>query len=210
MRLLSTRLGSLDFWLRELHIYLGLFISPFVLVFAISAILFNHTWKPWNAGSEAVGQKGRMLVEIPKNVEGLALARQIMRQVDVSGEVEFFSHHPSQKQMIIPVMKPGQRIEIRVDVESRMAEITQHDNSIWDKLLYLHKSPGPHLAGFRGNWFYTRLWGWLADATVYLILFLSVSGIYLWRLLRAERKIGWGLLGAGGFTFFLLVLVTAG
>ncbi len=36
----------------------------------------------------------------------------------------------------------------------------------------------------------TRLWSWLADATVYLILFLSATGIYLWSVIRAERKAG--------------------
>ena len=39
---------SVGLWTRELHVHLGLFISPFILVFAISAILFNHAYKPWS------------------------------------------------------------------------------------------------------------------------------------------------------------------
>ena len=42
----------------------------------------------------------------------------------------------------------------------------------------------------------------MADATVYLILFISVSGIYLWYVLRAERSAGFILLFAGALTFF--------
>jgi len=52
------------------------------------------------------------------------------------------------------------------------------------------------------NWTYMRAWRWLADATVYLILFISVSGVYLWYVLRAERRIGVILLVAGGLLFF--------
>jgi hypothetical protein len=42
----------------------------------------------------------------------------------------------------------------------------------------------------------------MADATVYLILFISFSGIYLWYVLRAERTVGLILLCAGALAFF--------
>jgi hypothetical protein len=42
----------------------------------------------------------------------------------------------------------------------------------------------------------------MADATVYLVLFISFSGIYLWYVLRAERAVGLLLLGAGALSFF--------
>ena len=54
------------------------------------------------------------------------------------------------------------------------------------------------------NWFYMKVWRWMADATVYLILFISVSGIYLWYVLRAERKVGFILLFAGTLSFFVM------
>ena len=52
------------------------------------------------------------------------------------------------------------------------------------------------------NWVYMKAWRWLSDATAYLILFLSVSGIYLWYVLKAERRVGFLLLGAGALSFF--------
>jgi hypothetical protein len=69
-------------------------------------------------------------------------------------------------------------------------------------LVTLHKTPGPHTAEIRMNWFYMKVWRWMADATVYLILFISVSGIYLWYVLRAERVVGYILLFAGALIFF--------
>ena len=194
---------SLYLWIRELHLYLGLFISPFIVVFAVSTILFNHAWKPWNAGSDAKVQKMSVPVKIPEDVEGLEQAKQIMRQVNVSGEISYL---PKPKDhLVIPVMKPGQKITIDVNLETRPAEIERRYTAIWDALFYLHKSPGAHNANIRGNWFYTRLWSWLADTVVYLLLFISASGIYLWTVIKAERVIGLILLGAGGLSFLLIV-----
>ncbi len=191
--------------LNALHLYLGLFISPFVLLFAISTILFNHAYKPGGESSKAT-VRHRTSIEIPEALEGLQLAKYIMRQVDVSGEIELLRHQPQQKRLIIPVMRPGQRITITVELESKTAEIELHRTGFWDAILYLHKSPGPHLAGFRGNWFFTRIWKCLADATAYLLLFLSGSGIYLWAVLKMRRKTGLILIGAGGLSFFAILL----
>ena len=193
-------------WISKLHVYFGLFIGPFVVLFAVSAIMFNHTW---GTQSEGEVQERQISIQIPENMEGLEIARHIMRQVNVSGEIEFFRHNPQQKQFTIPVIKPGERITIDVDLVSKTAEIEQRRTGFWNALLYLHKSPGPHLAGFRGNWFFTKFWMWLADATVYLFLALSISGIYMWILLKSERKTGLILLGAGCLTFFLIVLIMA-
>jgi hypothetical protein len=186
-----------------LHLYGGLFISPFVLVFAISAILLNHTWKPGGELPESSVRRQEN-IEIRTDLESLPLARQIMEQVGISGEIEFFRHEPRQKRLVIPVMRPGQRTRITVDVESRTAQIEQRHTGFWDALLYLHKSPGPHLAGFRGNWFATRIWAWLADATACLLLLISASGVYLWALLKTERRTGLIVLGAGAMSFFAL------
>jgi hypothetical protein len=60
--------------------------------------------------------------------------------------------------------------------------------------------PGPHNVALRGNSPYMRLWRYLADATSYGVLFLSLSGLYLWAVLRAERRLGLALLAAGALT----------
>ena len=44
----KTRIFSVGFyqWTRQLHLYLGLFICPFILLFAVSTIFLNHRWGP--------------------------------------------------------------------------------------------------------------------------------------------------------------------
>jgi hypothetical protein len=89
------------------------------------------------------------------------------------------------------------------------ATITTRPQSIGDALVYLHKMPGPHNADVRGNSGLIRAWFVLADTTAYVLLFITLSGIYLWAALRAERRIGLLLLIAGAATFAGLVYAIA-
>jgi len=202
MRNLLISISRLCRWISELHLYLGFFISPFILVYAVSTIMFDHKW---GTGLEPKTSKEKVSIEIPKDIDGLELAKYIMREVNVSGEIEFLAKNLKQKQFVIPVMKPGQRTIINVNLEDNSAEIERLHTGFFNALLYLHKSPGPHLAGFRGNWFYTRLWKWLSDSTVYLLIFVSISGIYMWYMLKSERKIGFIVLGLGCIVFILVM-----
>ncbi len=77
--------------------------------------------------------------------------------------------------------------------------------NLWESLSYLHKIPGPHNVAIRGNWVGTVLWRIFADATIYLLLFISVSGLYLWWAIKAERRIGFALLAGGAVTFAGLI-----
>ena len=72
-------------WIRDLHLYFGLFISPFILVFAVSTLSLSHRWKPWGNGDRPEGQKIEMSVDIPTDVDGVAQAKEILKQVGVTG-----------------------------------------------------------------------------------------------------------------------------
>ncbi len=201
-------------WTRDLHLYLGLFLSPFVLLFAISTLFLNHTWNPRNGDSETVLTTSAHIA-IPdgltraRGMEQAKLAGQILKQLGLSGEIEHIMQSPGKNDLTIAVVKPGQRLAINVNLENQQVTIEQRNTGIWDSLIYLHKSPGPHLQAVRGNWFYTRLWRWMADTVVCLLLFLSVSGVYLWAVIKAERRIGLVLLGAGAVSFLGIVWALA-
>jgi hypothetical protein len=195
---------SFYIWTRDLHLYVGLALSPLVLLFAISVILLDHPSIPM--GGAGGVRKTKAIVQIPENLEHLeGMARvqgfqQIIRQVGVTGEIGYINYNPSRHRMVAPVFKPGSEVTLDVDLSTHIASLEERNTGILAAFIYLHKSPGPHNADIRGNWLYTRVWRWLADATVYLLLFISASGIYLWWVMRAERRIGLLLLGAGALS----------
>jgi len=192
--------------IRDLHLYLGLFISPFVLAFAVSVFVLLHWWLPQqDAGSPSASTVEG--VSLPDDLESLSglmrieSLKPVLRGFGVEGEVGGIRHNRRQRRLVIPVNVPGQETIVTLDLAKREAAITRRATGLADGLVLLHMSPGQHMTDIRGNWFYMRIWSWLADATVYFTLFLTVSGLYLWYVLRAERKIGVLLLAAGAITF---------
>jgi hypothetical protein len=196
---------------RDLHLYLGLLVSPFVIAFAVSVLFLNHAKIDPAAGSSTMVRD----VPIPAGIEGMRgreavdQARKILDGLGVTGEIGFVRQIPSDRRIVIPVSKPGLETVVDVDLTSRSATVSRRPTSALESVSYLHKMPGPHNADLRGNWLWTRVWQWLADGTVYLLLFISATGLYLWFVLEAERRIGLILLGAGAATFFAFIYALA-
>ena len=195
-------------WLRDLHLYFGLFISPFILLFAVSVFYLNHG--KLIAGDQPPAETYRDL-SLPdgfdrlKGREAVDRAAAILPQVRVSGEIGYLRYVAGDRHLIFPVSKAGAEATIDVDLDARTATVRRRAMNLWESLSYLHKMPGPHNVAIRGNWIGIGIWRQFADATIYLVLFISLSGVYLWWAIKAERRIGAALLAAGAFTFVGLV-----
>ena len=193
-------------WTRNLHLYAGLFVSPFVLVYAVSAIQLNHSLMPWGGGTAPTAALRVVRVVVTNADNGLAVADQVRRQIGIAGEIGYVSRKAGGTRVSFPLESPGRTTHVKVDLASGVATIEQKRTGVWDAMIYLHKMPGPHNANIRGNWLFTRLWGWLADGSVYLLLFLTASGVYLWTILKADRRTGLRVLGAGVLSFLVIVV----
>ena len=197
---------------RDLHLYAGLFISPFLLIFAVSVFCLAHGWLPAPEHPQPRTFSGLRVpsgIEQAKGKEQLALLRPLLDQMDVHGEINFVRNVASENRLVMPVIVPGRETEVSLHLPTGTAVITERANSFLNSVVYLHKMPGPHNVAIRGNWVYTRVWRWFADATAYATLFITASGIYLWIALRAERRVGVALLTAGMLTFVGMVLTLA-
>jgi hypothetical protein len=202
--------GSFVRWMRELHLYGGLFIGPFVLVFAASVFFLVHAWLP-QAVARPAGQRVAADLPLPANLgelsgrERIDALRPALERAGVHGEVGWIEHFVKENRLVVPVAVPGRLTTVSIDLAKREASIEERRTGLASALIELHKSPGPHLVGLRMNWFWMRVWfGW-ADATVYLLLGLTVSGVCLWYPLRRERRPGLALLAAGAVSFSSLV-----
>jgi len=201
---------------RDLHLYTGLFISPLVVVFAISVFVLVHP--PGEAPPNSVARLSRQVenLHVPTGIESLSgrarvdAVRSLLDQAHIRGEIGFISYSPKDYELSIPVTVPGRETTLDLDLSTRTATVTERRTGIGDAFLLLHKSPGPHLADIRMNWSPMIIWRLLADGTCYLLFFISISGIYLWFMLRSERRVGIALLVAGAVSFFGMVYAIAG
>jgi hypothetical protein len=188
-------------------LYVGLFTSPFILVFAVSVFYLNHGrlivgWLPAQTYRDLRIPEG---LDRLKGREAVERARDILPQVDVAGEIGFIRYVRTERHLTFPVSRAGVESMVDVNLDARSATVTRRTTSLWESLAYLHKMPGPHNVAIRGNWSGVRVWSWLADATIYLLIFISISGVYLWWVIRAERRIGLMLLTAGTATLLGLI-----
>jgi hypothetical protein len=196
---------------RDLHLYVGLFLSPFVLVFSVSVFYLVHGFAQRPTPGPSDSSRTMNNLAVPAGLAGMQgrarvdALRSVLAQVGVSGEIDFVRHLPDEHRLIIPVRVPNRDAVVSLDYDQRTATITSRAHSFSDALVYLHKMPGPHNVDVRGNSPLMRWWRVLADATAYLTVFLTVSGIYLWVALKAERRVGLVLVLAGAITFWGLV-----
>lgn len=190
---------------RDLHLYFGLFISPFVLVFSVSVFFFVHAWT-----STTVPETTRVVSSLDLRPDLATLSgrplvdalKPILGRLNVRGEIGFVQKNVPEETLLIPISIPGRAISVRLHLGRREAIIVTRETGLADALMTLHKSPGGHGPDIRMNWFAMKAWRWFADATVYLTLFITISGLYLWVMLRAERRVGLILLFTGTVTFF--------
>ena len=200
---------------RDLHLYFGLFLSPFILVFSVSVFSLVHglTRRPAPAASDTTRTVADL--SLPPDLAGMQgrarveALRPLLDQLGVRGEIDFVRHVASEHRLIVPVRLPDSDTIVTLDYDQRTATVTTRRQSLGDALVYLHKMPGPHNVDVRGNTGLIRAWRILADGTAYVLLFITISGIYLWVALRAERRVGLALIVGGAVTFGGLVYVIA-
>jgi hypothetical protein len=174
---------------RALHLYIGLLISPIVLIFALSVLTFNHP----QFINEIFPSKEQPAFEvkldsIPVRSTDMLTARAILKKLEITGEVDYINKNDSS--MFFPVRTPGKLYRISVNTHSRTASITRTDLGALRGTTYMHYMPGPHNAAIRGNSGFMKAWRYLVDTTVYSLLFLTISGVFLWYFLQSERKSG--------------------
>lgn len=191
--------------IRMLHLYFGLFISPFVLIFSISVIIFNHPGFI-NRVNPAIALPNikTKLNKIPYDTTDLQTAKAIIRKLNIIGEIDYISKKDSS--ISFPVTKPGLRSYVTVNTTNDSVLITQKYEGALRSTAYLHSMPGPHNVSLRGNSVFLKIWRILADAVVYILLFLTASGVFLWYILKAERVIGMYALVVGVFFFVGIIL----
>jgi len=186
---------------RDVHLYIGLFLSPLVLVFAISTIILNHRWDP-----EPTVSKEQRPVQLESGLQDREQGRRLMKQLGLRGELRVARRLAQGRKFLLTVGAPGSESRVDVNVPEAMAQITHNNRGSMGAAVFMHMMPGPHKPRRLLEWTVLKLWGGMADFTVYSLFFLSISGIYLWATIRAERKAGLVVLGAGALTLALIMI----
>jgi len=191
--------------IRKLHLYLGLLISPIVLIYSFSILSFNHAgWLNRLAPVKRLPEIKTILNKIPCDSSDLATAKAICNKLDISGEVDFVSR--GKDYISFPIYKPGLKTWIRINTTNDSVIISSEKEGWIRAMSYLHKMPGPHNESIRGNSVLIKIWRILTSIVVYFLFFLTVSGLFLWHFLISERNLGLFSIALGIFLFAGLLI----
>lgn len=167
-------------WARNIHLAVGVLATPFLLVYAFSAIQMAHP--KWFSLKRTV-TKSRVEIPASEAPDGRTLARQLMTRANVQGELT--SIDAAKSGYRVHVARPGAVFDIVYDSTLGKAEITETKSDTVFLLNRLH-----HLAGVDHQYGWLNIWGWTVCLISILLFTLSATGIYLWFRIHGEIVVG--------------------
>lgn len=199
----SVWLRKSDWFMRVSHLYTGLFLVPWMTIYAFSAFCLNH--RPWFSDVAPKWEKVRETEYRPTSPlpdDPEQQARVVLEAIDLAGGVAMPSSDANQLTFYRPCARGVYRIQWQRESGHLLVE-QQLPTTVYSYINNLH-----FRAGYAQPWWPDLIWGVTVDAVTISTLLWVVSGIYLWA--RRARKFLGGLCLAGGCALFAVLAVLLG
>ena len=188
---------------RRVHLYLGMFLLPWVLMYALSSLVFSHL-----QAISAWDGRGRTIFEIewekdldlpvPENADLREFGPKILKEVGL--ETPFFASRRGNQItfLLIDFWKRGRLV---YDLEQKKAVLRSFEPRWYQMLTGLHLR-----AGYRHDDFWSDVWAFVLDLVCVGFLVWIASGLYMWWKIQHLRFWGFATLAGGAISFFLFMV----
>lgn len=179
--------------IRTIHLLLGLFALPFLLMYGVSAVQMAHSrWFDMKPRVET-----RELQLQPGYTEARPVARELTVKQGLRGELRDI------KGLRMRLVMPGTVHEIDYASASGVAKVKTSVGGFMVMLNRLH-----HAAGFWHELPLLKAWAAAVALVSLALLGIGITGLYMWFVRRQERVIGVVLLGLNlAFAITVLTLL---
>jgi hypothetical protein len=167
---------------RNTHLILGMSSVLFVLLYAVSAAQMAHRFR-------ITPQVTEEDVTLAAGLDPRPLADALMRERGYGGEIG--NPQTNAQGFRVTIARPGTAYVVNYDRATGQTHIRRETRSFLGMLNRLHHQHGLHHADGILN-----AWGWALLVVSLALIFIGVSGVYLWFKWQKERLIGSLLLGA--------------
>ncbi len=184
--------------------YLALFLGPWVLMYAASTFVMNH--RVWFRGETPQPPKWEVVSrapyagEFPPGADGGVMARQILASLGVDG-----AHQATLREGKLTIQRneAGRPLRISYSTADNLLTVERQKFETPAFLERMHRR-----RGFQHPYPLEDTWAFSVDLFIGVMLFWTLSGLWMWWELKPTRKWGaWSLFaGAALFAFFLGVL----
>jgi hypothetical protein len=196
----SSAKATGELWNRRLHFYLGLFFLFFLWLFSLTGLLLNHgKWAIAQAANQRRETRYEQSIQPPAGGSEVARARNVMRQLGLTGEIDWPTAGQQPGRLEFNVARPGDASQVRVDLAQNRASVQHFDNSRLAAFRIFHTFSGSRFnsPGSRRDWFLTMLWVFSMDALGAGLIVMVLGSYYMWYRLKPKRRLGVVVLTAG-------------
>ncbi|CAJ0803586.1 hypothetical protein LMG18090_04470 [Ralstonia mannitolilytica] len=206
----ANRRATVVRWLRKTHGWFGLWGAVMGLIFGVSGIWLNHrVVLKLPVAQQRTNTQIALPDPVPATPEAMnAWLQQALKLPEPAARVRVEKAKPvawaerpakgkdGETAAAKPLMQPEQwtfnfgsattQIQAEYWAGNRSVAIRQTDNGFLGTLMNLHKGVGM-----------TVPWILLVDTLAGCLIFLSISGLWLWVMTTKRRTVGWTIFGLG-------------
>jgi len=201
----NNKLSKADRVLRWMHLYTGLFLLPWMLVYGASAFCLNHNqWFIEKLKISPVRWKVERQVDFTPNDnfphEPVRQARAIVRILGLDGAHRIIGKPTPERMVINRICATGNyRITWRKPRSVLIVE-KQQSFSFYRLIHFLH-----FRGGYGQRYFAHITWAVIVDAVAISMWLWVISGVYLWWRRARKPLVGFLCMAAGMLSFVGLV-----
>ena len=194
-------------WVRRVHMFTGLFLAPWMLMYALSTLVMAHrelVLSFYSTRTPAMVTEREL--DYTRSFSATAtredIGKQILQDLGLEGRYSVSGGRNGQPLVVNRQQALGAR-RITFDAAARKIGIQREEFRALTFLERLHRR-----RGYDQPYLLEDTWGLTVDMAVVVMVFWSLSGIWLWWELKPTRR--WGLItlvaGPTLFAVFILLL----
>jgi len=179
----------------KIHLYGGLLCSPYLLLFGLSSLHYNHHFT--QPGDDRVTWTHP--IRLDTSIEKRKMGQAVRDSLGLMGWGPWWEVRQNDTETRVQITRPGKKYNVRIPNQGGVAEVEEIRLGYWRVINSLHalmRVPNSTFMSF---------WGIYTEICTWVVLFSAASGVYLWTARKSERRIGWSLLGAGSGPAVVLV-----
>ncbi len=196
-------LWTISYLVRRVHLFSGLFLAPWMLIYALSTLVMAHrefvgSWYATKQPAMVTERELDYSRSFPANSSREQIAEAILQDLGLSG-THRVSGGSNENPLVIHRQHALTTRRVTFDASKNKILLQREQFRASNFLERMHRRRGYN------NYPLENTWGFTVDVAVIAMVFWSLSGIWLWLELKPTRL--WGALSlSAGLALFALFL----
>jgi hypothetical protein len=175
----------MDRWIRKIHIYLGLLNFSILMVFGLAGLVVTFEAPDITTQKQGPSIAYREFTP-PPSASDKQVGQLIWRDLEPAHAGQPVVHRDAANRLVTDFYSVNGRVRVTLFEAEHRIEVETRRNSIWRFIDNAHATTIPEQAGGA-----TRAWAWYIEFSIWALIGMSLSGIWLgmvsrWRFIWAR------------------------